>query len=295
MVNLNTDILDHIVHLGPVGSVDRSADTFRELGFRVLPGGVHSDGLTSNALVVLADGVYLELISFNYPVAHYPAGSPERQKREEHRWAGKALGWVDYAFLGNGSMENRVSAVINGRAGRDGSGVRYLEEREGGRIRTDGERLEWLITAPAEEGREQEEGSALLPFFCGDVTPRRLRVPTEPDSNTRHPSGAIGIAFIRVLSTAELLRTLVNRLTTVVGDQAQQHSESEFVWKIQGALVEGKKYIKLVVSLPRGEEEEAFVGKMLVGIYEIGVYVGDAEWVGCKMTPYGKLTMVRQK
>ncbi|EEB95707.1 hypothetical protein MPER_05280, partial [Moniliophthora perniciosa FA553] len=47
----STNILDHIVHLTPPGSVEETARQFRDLGFNVLPGGRHADGLTENALV----------------------------------------------------------------------------------------------------------------------------------------------------------------------------------------------------------------------------------------------------
>lgn len=125
---------------------------------------------------VLKEGTYIELISFTHPVSYYPIGSPERAKRESHRWAKAPLGWIDYAFLGNGSLEpgNRISDVINARASEDGSGATYLAEQEGGRVRPDGEVLKWVISAPKPPSAGDEVG--VLPFFCGDVTPRSLRV-----------------------------------------------------------------------------------------------------------------------
>ena len=116
--------------------------------------------------------MYFELISFTYPVSHYPSGSPERSKREKHRWGAKHPGWVDFAFLGNGSQEVRISDIINNRATQNGSGSPlYLSETPGGRARPDGVILKWLITAPVDS-----ENTGTLPFFCGDVTDRRLRV-----------------------------------------------------------------------------------------------------------------------
>lgn len=117
------------------------------------------------------DGVYLELICFTHPPSHYPPGSPERQERDTHRWASKSLGWIDFAFLGNGSFDPpRISDVINERAKQDGSGAKYISEQAGGRKRSDGRELKWVISAP-----EGEKGGT-LPFFCGDVTPREWRV-----------------------------------------------------------------------------------------------------------------------
>lgn len=102
--------------------------------------------------------MYIEIIAFSGP--EYPSPS--------HRWADKAPGWIDYAFMGNGSLENRVSTIINRRAEHEGSSVRYLVEQQGGRTRQDGVHLQWLISAP--------QGQDPLPFYCGDITPRNLRI-----------------------------------------------------------------------------------------------------------------------
>ncbi|RXW21809.1 hypothetical protein EST38_g4039 [Candolleomyces aberdarensis] len=83
--SVNTRTIDHIVHLTPPGTVEEVSEEFRKLGFTVLRGGTHADGLTANALVVLKEGTYIELISFTHPVSYYPLGSAERTAREAHR------------------------------------------------------------------------------------------------------------------------------------------------------------------------------------------------------------------
>lgn len=119
---------------------------------------------------MLADGVYLELLSFTHPPSYYPLGTPEREARDAHAWASKSPGWIDFAFLGNGSLETRISDIINARAKLDGSGASYNFEVAGGRERPDGKVLKWVISAP------QQKDRGTLPFFCGDVTPREWRV-----------------------------------------------------------------------------------------------------------------------
>lgn len=109
---------------------------------------------------IFADGVYLELLSFTQPADKH------------HRWASKSPGWIDYAFLGNGSRSDTISETINQRARKDGSGVLYEPEQEGGRYLSDGKLIKWLISSP----RQEKEGITGAPFFCGDVTPRYLRV-----------------------------------------------------------------------------------------------------------------------
>ena len=131
----------------------------------MIPGGTHTGGLTYNALVILSDGAYLELIAFTHPASYYPAGSADRKARESHTWANKTPGWIDYAHLG---VDKSVSEVINGRKG----GAVYEPPVDGGRTREDGVVLKWVITAPDVE----RHGRGTLPFFCGDITPRKLRV-----------------------------------------------------------------------------------------------------------------------
>lgn len=121
----------------------------------MIPGGTHADGLTSNALIVLRDGAYVELITFNVPEG----------ERTKHRWGAEAPGWIDWAFLG---LSAELSDILNARS----SAVKYLPTVPGGRERPDGRVLRWRITAPD----PQRFAPAALPFFCGDVTPREWRV-----------------------------------------------------------------------------------------------------------------------
>lgn len=50
----------------------------------------------------------------------------------------------------------------------------YDPEFHGGRKNPDGEVLEWLITSANTKSKSGYWKA--LPFFCGDITPRRLRV-----------------------------------------------------------------------------------------------------------------------
>lgn len=114
--------------------------------------------------------MYIELISFTHPVSHYP----DPTQRNAHRWAQSTTGWIDYAHLGPGQSEVDIADVINSRSEKeDGSGnnVRYHTAVPGGRERPDGKKLKWLINAP-----EKRFGVGIVPFFCGDVTPRSWRV-----------------------------------------------------------------------------------------------------------------------
>jgi len=224
--DINTSMIDHIVYLSLPGTVEDTTQKFEELGFRVLPGGVHADGLTANALVVFEDGVYLELICFTHPPAHYPLGSPERAARDSHRWARAAPGWIDYAFLGTGDAGRSVSARINERSLARGNDALYLPEVAGGRVRMDGVQLQWLISAPIDD-----VGVGALPFFCGDVTPRSLRVP-HGTPNTEHPSAAAGVALVRLAVHPSAFSKTAERLTVVVGREPAERRSCKAVWAL---------------------------------------------------------------
>ena len=182
--------LDHLVILVP--ELDTAITDYRTLGFTVQPGGTHADGVTHNALVVFADGSYLELIAFLRP---HPG----------HRWGGPAArghrGYVDFALL-----PDSVAAVVADAAGR---GLAYQGPLDGGRLRPDGERLAWQIgTPPTPE----------LPFLCGDTTARTLRVPE--GAVRQHPNGVTGVACVTV-AVADL-ETSLARYSALLGQAGER-------------------------------------------------------------------------
>ena len=165
--------LDHIVIA--VADLDAAIADYRKLGFTVYPGGTHHGGASHNALVVFTDGSYFELIAYLKP-------SPEARWWKLLSSAGE--GFVDFALL----PENAVRDATAARA----RGLEIDGPTDGGRLRTDGIRLDWQIVRPR---------STDLPFWCGDVTPRALRVP-EGDMR-RHDNGVTGISRV-VVAVADL-------------------------------------------------------------------------------------------
>jgi len=163
-----TQSIDHIVIA--VADLDRAVADYTALGFTVLPGGEHPRG-SRNALVVLADGAYLEIIAFSRPVP-------------EFRWwrvlddAGSGL--VDYALLPADGLE-----VDTARA--RAAGIEIEGPIDGARLQPDGTRIAWRSARPPEPD---------IPFLCEDVTPRALRV---PEGKVRsHANGVTGVAGITV-------------------------------------------------------------------------------------------------
>ncbi|KAN0073789.1 Glyoxalase-like domain containing protein [Tylopilus felleus] len=286
----STKTLDHIVHLTPPGTVEQTSQQFRDLGFNVIAGGTHTGGLTANALVILGDGVYLELISFTHPVSHYPLGSPDRQRRETTPWAHKDPGWIDFAFLG--ASETSIAQIIHARAERDHSGIRYALETPGGRTRADGQVLKWVLTSP-----EDDRLKGTAPFFCGDVTPRELRVPTDPPSNGVHPSGVKGVAYVRVLVDPASLARVSAQLTSVVGEPPRSNpAGSEYTWTLEVPSTRNTSSTqkpRLILSTPAHGEEEDHLDTKGPGIYEVAFSVGCDGVERESKTPYGKIVWLR--
>ncbi|KAJ7577467.1 glyoxalase-like domain-containing protein [Mycena floridula] len=272
MQDIDTSCLDHVVHLSAPGTLQKTSQHFRDLGFLVVTGGVHADGLTENSLIILPDYAYIELLAFTKPADSYPPDSP----RHTHRWAKKQPGWIDYAFLGNGSLENRVSDAINQRASADGSGTRYQSEQPGGRTKPDGKILKWLISAP------ESAPTGILPFFCGDVhgrSGREDRVGTiQP-----HPSLAQGISHVRILVSPNDIEAFSRQVTCVVGSQAK-HDVS---WNLH--TVRGSASSLLDFGVPKDEKERKFLETHRPGIYEIGFYVPPGHGKETTETTFGRV------
>jgi catechol 2,3-dioxygenase-like lactoylglutathione lyase family enzyme len=164
--------IDHVVIL--VRDLDQAVANYKELGFNVTPGGEHTDGATHNALVAFADGSYLELIAF-------------KRAAPEHRWWRHALnvardseGLIDFALLPT-AIESDIAAARQ-------RGLDYKGPFPGGRQRPDGVEIRWQTGQPTTPD---------LPFLCGDITPRTLRVPSGPA--WVHPNGITGIDTLIVI------------------------------------------------------------------------------------------------
>lgn len=204
--------LDHLIHLHPsVSSLESSIALYSSLGFLVTRGGNHADLLTTNALIVLPDGVYIELIAFlDYESPGLDRAGETREqwqaRREQHWWSAKQDGWIDWCLAG-GVEDGQVQA-INAKAqqqqrahsspqaqatkGDATSLGLYKSPRSGGRTTLRGDHIKWNVTFP------QDALTPLaLPFWCEDLTPRSLRVPPPTPSPLSDPKGSVHDDFTR--------------------------------------------------------------------------------------------------
>jgi catechol 2,3-dioxygenase-like lactoylglutathione lyase family enzyme len=169
--------LDHVVIA--VHDLERAVEDYRALGFTVRIGGRHPGRTSHNALIVFADGAYLELIAWPEP------GPAERwyNALQEH-----GEGFIDFALI-----PADVPLAIEEARGR---GLELSGPIDGSRLRPDGREVRW---------RTARQATFDLPFLCGDVTDRELRVPA--GEARRHANGAAGIKLLTV-SVRDLQRSL---------------------------------------------------------------------------------------
>jgi len=167
--------------------LDRTIAEWRARGFTVEPGGTHPRG-SVNALILFADGAYIEIIAFPVPQPDFfwwrvlQADGP---------------GPIDLALL----PEDLDKVLLQANA----AGLGYEPPQDGGRKRPDGETLIWRTARPAQTD---------LPFFCFDETKRELRVPPAP----RHANGATGFSGISI--AVDDLAASTKRWEALTGTQA---------------------------------------------------------------------------
>lgn len=191
-MNTNAQILglDHVVIA--VRDLDMALANFRGLGFTVQPGGRHPGRTSHNALIVFGDGAYIELIAWT---------APAPQERWWRVLDAHGDGYVDFALL-----PSNTQAVLDAAHGR---GLHSLiGPVDGGRVRPDGAQLQWCTA---------RHDTPDLPFLCGDITPRALRVP-EGDVR-RHANGALGVAELAV--AVDDLDATVARYRALLGNVAE--------------------------------------------------------------------------
>ncbi|MEO5953958.1 MAG: VOC family protein [Chloroflexia bacterium] len=177
--------IDHIVIL--VHDLEQAVRDYTELGFTVVEGGEHTGGVSHNALIAFEDGSYIELIAFRGPVP------PEHHFYRE----GVTEGLITFALL-----PTDIAADVAAARER---GVEFDGPTAGGRLRPDGTRLEWQTATPHTHD---------LPFLCGDVTPRELRVPGR--DTHKHTNGATGVG--RIVVETKQLQESIARYTALLGE-----------------------------------------------------------------------------
>jgi catechol 2,3-dioxygenase-like lactoylglutathione lyase family enzyme len=160
--------LDHVVIA--VDDLDKAIQDYRSLGFTVIPGGVHANRATHNALIAFSDGTYIELLATTGDAPLPNMIDFSRMLQDGEGLAGFALSTQDI------EPEAR-------RLQQEGFAVSSVTE--GSRIK-DRRTMEWKL-ALIEDG--------FAPFLIQDTTPREWRVPDDPAAIT-HQNRAVGIPAV---------------------------------------------------------------------------------------------------
>ncbi|KZM25709.1 hypothetical protein ST47_g3115 [Ascochyta rabiei] len=237
-----TQALDHLILFLPVDPSTKfpKLPPFLSKNFILTPGGTHADNLTSNILILLADGCYLELICFIDP----------SKPVDTHWWASglEKSGWIDWC-LTNSSSPRESWEAIGGPAGS------HAEPVEGGRKRADGVHVRWAVTFPkGENGGQASRGR--VPFFCHDITDRQVRVPLS-EEKTAHSSAVLGVKELTVVVRDEgLLEETRAVYARLFGNEGVKRG-NELSFQAQRVRdVEGLDGgAKLVLRLPKDEHE----------------------------------------
>ncbi|KAF1845098.1 uncharacterized protein K460DRAFT_286697 [Cucurbitaria berberidis CBS 394.84] len=239
-----TQSLDHLILFVPVDTATNlpNVPAYLKDNFTLTPGGFHADGATSNVLILLADGCYIELASFLDP------------KFLPTHWWGPDFnfaGWKDWCLTNASTPEENYDNVKE----------THGEPVHGGRKRADGVDVKWAVTFPkGENGGQGVRGR--IPFFCHDSTPRNVRVAID-DEKTTHPSGALGVRQLTVIVKDQALLDETRRINAAIlgGDGLEGKDEVSFqakrVFEVEG-LHGGAK---ITLRLPKDNEESKKVEK----------------------------------
>jgi hypothetical protein len=230
-----TQSLDHLILFVPLDSDTKlpKLPAFFERNFTLTPGGFHADGATSNTLILLADGCYIELISF-----------VDATKAPTHWWGpdAKFVGWKDWCLTNSKSPEENYNEVKG----------THKEPVHGGRKRADGVDVKWAVTFP--QGGQDIRGR--IPFFCHDITARNIRVPLSAEK-TGHSCGALGVRQLTiVVKDQALLEETKCAYTTVFGNKGSAEGgkisfQTERVSDVDG-LRDGAR---IILRLPKDDKE----------------------------------------
>lgn len=234
--------LDHIVIA--VHDLQQAIDDYRSLGFTVTPGGDHPGRATHNALVVFQDGSYLELIAWKVPETAHP-------------WWPKlsrfGAGIVDFALLPSTTHDVVAKALSRGLV--------YQPPVDGGRVRPDGVELRWQNARPATPD---------LPFLCGDVTPRTLRV---PEGLVReHANGVQGVARLHV-AVHDVSTTLERYSALLDLDDIPFASEGAVKLRLGSTVLQ----LDTAITSPAAAQRLALQGE---GLYAISLHTKQSRFLG---------------
>ena len=191
--------LHHIVIL--VKDLQKAIDDYVKLGFTVASGGVHFGGISQNALILLEDATYLELLAIRPGIktfllkALYKTGILGLFRKSKfgmaYRFYGRAFdsneGIIDFALLSD-DLSGDISRIRK-------QGIFLTKPLSAGRHRPDGNVLRWKMLTP-----DIKE----LPFLITDLKPH-----ITPDPKAfKHANGVSGLEGLALVIPEHSYQTM---------------------------------------------------------------------------------------
>ncbi|KAH0492235.1 hypothetical protein TgHK011_007197 [Trichoderma gracile] len=252
---------DHVILLVPHEQLVSPPQWLSD-AFTILDGGVHEGGLTENKLIVLEDGVYLELIAFVDGV------SP--QHRAMHPWGtqpeGHIIHWAHTILSHEEDQDSNISEqrfrAVQARIEDAKVGIKYLDPEPGFRTMADGSKRVWANAIPNFDGYKGPVRINQQPFWTFDRTPRSLRAPVTPE-NTSHSSGVVGVAAISLyIKDEKTVEKMVLFYNAIFNESAVKETPSDSVVRYRWAAAApaheefGKRYFFLYHAVEDAFTEE---------------------------------------
>jgi hypothetical protein len=210
---MNSLSLDHIILV--VSDLQVATSQFTQLGFSVQAGGVHSGGLTHNALIPFPDGTYLELLATRRSsmlkslqlmrklrLLRLYASNETAISRRLIGDLASGVGMNDFVLLSLDLLQDLTNIKERG--------LEFTNPIPGGRTRPDGKEITWRTAVP---------DTVDLPFLIDDLTSREIRIP--PVETDYHSNGILGINGITVLVT-NLVESMAHYRALLANEPATQ-------------------------------------------------------------------------
>lgn len=237
---MNSLSIDHVILV--VSDLLVASQQFSQLGFTVIPGGVHSGGLTHNALVPFPDGTYLELLSTTRSsrlkllsfmkrlrlLGIYIGDDTAINRRLTTDLAG-GIGIADFCMV-SGDLEKEINLL-------ETRGAQFTAPIPGGRQRPDGKEISWLTSVPR---------TLDLPFLIEDKTPRELRLPVVEDDY--HKNGILGIRGLAIL-VSNLVESLAH-YRSLLGDDPLSQAQYPQPGSQTSQFSNNNRFITILSPLP---------------------------------------------
>lgn len=237
---MNSLSIDHVILV--VSDLLVASQQFSQLGFTVIPGGVHSGGLTHNALVPFPDGTYLELLSTTRSsrlkllsfmkrlrlLGFYIGDDTAINRRLTTDLAG-GIGIADFCMV-SGDLEKEINLL-------ETRGAQFTAPIPGGRQRPDGKEISWLTSVPR---------TLDLPFLIEDATPRELRLPVVEDDY--HKNGILGIGGLAIL-VSNLVESLAH-YRALLGEEPLSQAQYPQPGSQTSQFSNNNRFITILSPLP---------------------------------------------